>query len=301
MARRWLALVVCVGVVVLSTSAAPAGTHSAGTASRFACGAKAMMFYFWPQGHQVVPSVKFSAYPIPHMEAYTAAGVYDAFVDSNGSLNAAKQCKQVGNLPSKWASTKRRTITTTMILRCSFPAAGELNVAKVAAGGVMSITLGHTTKQVVQGNLKTTGSSLTFDTRFCRTAAAPAQQTPTKYTFTGMGASFSLNGAPISYTFAGETCGDPTTTPWTITWTVNGQSPSPKTAILPAGTATEVAAIAFKDAAGNELARASLQLTFTPGPPPTMALNVVPSNASVTNIRVTGSPATVTATPVQSC
>ena len=259
------------------------------------------MFYFWPQGHQLVPSVKFSAYPLPHMEAYTAAGVYDAFVDSNGALNAAKQCKQVGNLPSKWASTKRKTITTTMILRCAFPAAGELNVAKVAAGGLMSVTLGHTTKQVVQGNVKTTGSSLTFDTRFCRTAPAPAQQTPTKYSFGGLEAAFSLNGASISYTFTGELCGDPTTTRWTIAWTLNGQSLDPKTVVLPAGTATEVTAIVFKDAAGNELAKASLQLTFSPGPPPTMSLNVVPSNSNVTNIRVTGSPATVTATPVQSC
>ncbi|HWQ02406.1 MAG TPA: hypothetical protein VN449_09860, partial [Gaiellaceae bacterium] len=79
MARRWLALVVCVGVVVLSTSAAPAGTLSPGSAARYSCGAKAMKFYFWPQGHQAVPSVKFPPYAPPHLEAYTAAGVYDAF------------------------------------------------------------------------------------------------------------------------------------------------------------------------------------------------------------------------------
>jgi hypothetical protein len=301
MVRRGIALVVCLGVMALSTSAAPAETLSPGGAARYSCGAKAMKFYFWPQGHQAVPSVKFPPYASPHIEAYAASGAQHGFVDSNGALSFAKTCKQVGNLPSKWASTKRKTITTTMVLNCVFPAVAELNAAKVAAGGVMMVTLGHTTKQVVQGNLKATGSTLTFDTRFCRTAAAPAQATPTKYSFTGMGAAFSLNGAPVSYTFAGEVCGDPTTAPWTITWTVNGQSPSPKTVILPAGTATEVAAIVFKDAAGNELAKASLQLTFSPGPPPTMALNVVPSNASVSNIRVTGSPASVTATPVASC
>ena len=267
MARRWPALIVCLGVVVLSTSAAPAGTHSPGTASRYKCGARAMTFYFWPQGHQLVPSLKFPAFPTPHMEAYAATGAQHGFVDSTGALSFAKTCKQVGNLPSKWASTKRKTIRTTMILNCTFPAVAELNAAKTGAGGVMTVMLGHTTKQVVQGTLKTTGSTLTYDTRFCRTAPAPAQATPTKYSFTGMGASFSLNGAPVSYTFAGEVCGDPTTAPWTITWTVNGQSPSPKTVILPAGTATEAAAIVFKDAAGNELAKASLQLTFTPGPP----------------------------------
>jgi hypothetical protein len=149
--------------VVLSTSAAPAGTHSPGTASRYKCGARAMMFYFWPQGHQLVPSVKFTAYPLPHMEAYTATGVFDAFVHSNGAMNVAKACKQVGNLPSKWASAKRKTIKTTMIVNCTFPAAAELNVTKTGAGGALTVNFGHTTKQVVQGSLKATGSSLTFD------------------------------------------------------------------------------------------------------------------------------------------
>ena len=301
MARRRLALIVCLGVVVLSTSAAPAGTLSSGSVDRYKCGAKAMRFYFWPQGHQLVPSLGFPAFATPHIEAYAASGAQHGFVDSTGALSFAKTCLKVGNLPSRWASTKRKTITGTMILNCTFPAVAELNAAKTGSGGVMTVTLGHTTKQVVLANLKTTGSTLTFDTRFCRTAPAPAQATPTRYSFTGMGAAFSLNGAPVSYTFAGEVCGDPTAAPWTITWTVNGQSPSPKTVILPAGTATEVAAIVFKDPAGNELARAMLQLIFSPGPPPTMALNVVPSNSSVTNIRVTGSPASVTATPVPSC
>jgi hypothetical protein len=62
-------------------------------------------------------------------------------------------------------------------------------------------------------------------------------------------------------------CGNPTTTPWTISWTFNGQSPSPKPVTLPAGTATEFTAIVFKDTAGNELAKASLQLTFSPDRP----------------------------------
>jgi hypothetical protein len=259
-----------------------------------------MKFYFWPQGHQAVPSVKFPPYAPPHIEAYAASGAQHGFFDSNGALSFAKTCKQVGNLPSKWASTKRKTITTTMVLNCVFPAVAELNAAKVAAGGVMMVTLGHTTKQVVQGNLKATGSTLTFDTRFCRTAAAPAQATPTKYSFTGLSASFT-RGAPITVAFSGEVCGDPTTTPWTISWTLNGQAVAPRTVLLPAGTATEAGSIAFRDTAGNTVARAALQLTYLPGPPPQMALGVVPSDTSFTNVQVTGSPAAVTATPVQSC
>jgi len=49
-----------------------------------------------------------------------------------------------------------------------------------------------------------------------------------------------------------------------------------------------------------ELARATLQLALSTGPPPQMALSVVPSG-DVTNIQVGGSPAAVTATPVPSC
>ena len=260
-----------------------------------------MTFYFWPQGHQAVPSVKFPAYTTPHVEAYTSAGAYNAFVDSNGALNYAKACRTVPDLPARWASTKRKTIATTLVVLCRFPAAAELKATKAGSGGVMAVTSGHTSQLVLLGNLKTTGSTLTFDTRYCRTAPAPAQTTPMKYSFPAMTASFSLNGAPITYTIAGEVCGDPAATAWTITTTINGGAGAPRPVVLPAGTPTDAAAIVFKDAAGNELARATLQLTYMPGPPPQMNLGVVPSNSSVTNIQVTGAPAAVTATPVASC
>ena len=260
-----------------------------------------MTFYFWPQGHQAVPSVKFPAYTTPHMEAYTAAGVYNAFVDSNGALSYAKACHTAGDLPARWSSTKRTTIATTMVVQCRLPAIAELKASKVGTGGLMVVTADHTANLVVLGNLKTTGSTLTFDKRYCHAAPPPAQAMPTKYSFTGMSASFSLGPAPVVYTIAGEVCGDPATTPWTITTTINGQAGPPRTAVLPAGTATDAAAIVLKDSAGNEVTRATLQLTYVPGPPPQMNLGVVGSNASVTNIQVTGAPAAVTATPVATC
>ena len=157
--------------------------------------------------------MKFPAYPTPHMEAYTAAGVYNAFVDSSGALSYAKACRTAADLPARWSSTKRTTITTTMVVQCRLPAVAELKASKVGTGGLMVVTAGHTTNLVVLGNLKTTGSTLTFDKRYCHAAAPPAQATPKKYAFTGMSASFSLGAAPVVYTIAGEVCGDPATDP----------------------------------------------------------------------------------------
>src|SRR5262249_3117318 len=134
-------------------------------------------------------------------------------------------------------------------------------------------------------------------------APAPAQVTPTKYAFSGLTASFTLHGAPISYNLSGELCGDPATTPWKISGSINGGAAQLLNGgvILPAGTATEATSIIFKDAAGNGLAKAPLQPAFGPGPPPTMTLAVVQASGDVTNIQVGGSPASVSATPVSAC
>jgi hypothetical protein len=289
--RRLILLAVCIGLV-----ASPASAGSKTASARYACGAKKMTFYFWPQGHNAVPSLNFPAFTTPHLEAYTSGGPFDAFVDANGALSYAKACKKVGDLPARWTrGVKRTTTTTTLVVNCTFPAAADLKASKVGAGGLMIVTLGHTTKLVVMAAIKATGSTITYDNRYCRTRAAPPQATPTKYAFSGVTTSFSLHGASISYTLSGEVCGDPTTTPWTITFSINGGAPFPGSVVLPAGTATEATSIVF------EPAKASLQLTFSTGPPPTMSLAVVQASGDVTNIQVGGSPAAVTATPVASC
>lgn len=294
--RRLILLAVCIGLV-----ASPASAGSKAPSVRYACGAKKMTFYFWPEGHNAVPSLKFPAFPTPHLEAYTTGGPFDASVDANGAFGYAKACKKVGDLPARWPrGVKRTTTTTTVLLNCTFPAAADLKASKVGAGGVLIVTLGHTTKLVVTAAIKATGSTITYDNRYCRSRAAPAQATPTKYTFSGLTASFSLNGAQISYALSGEVCGDPATTPWSIVATLNGTAQPARQVLLPASTAADAAAIVFKDPSGAELARATLQLTLTTGPPPQLALSVVPSG-NVTNIQVAGSPAAVTATPVASC
>ena len=294
--RRLILLAVCIGLI-----ASPASAGSKAPSARYACGAKKMTFYFWPQGHNAVPSLKFPAFTTPHLEAYTSGGPFDAFVDANGALSYAKACKKVGDLPARWTrGVKRTTTTTTLVVNCTFPAAADLKASKAGAGGLMIVTLGHTTTLVVMAAIKATGSTITYDNRYCRSRAAPPQATPTKYTFSGLTASFSLNGAPISYALTGEVCGDPTLTPWSIGVTLNGTAQPAVSKVLAASTATDATAIIFKDASGAEVARATLQLTLTTGPPPQMTLGVVTSG-NVTNIQVGGSPAAVTATPVASC
>ena len=258
-----------------------------------------MTFYFWPQGHDAVPSLKFPAFKPPHLEAYTTGGPFDAFVDASGALSYAKACKKVADLPARWAGPKRKTIATTLIVNCSFPAAADLKASKAAGGGLLIATIGHTTKLVVLASLRAAGSKLTYDIRYCRTSPAPAQAAPMKYTFSGLTASFSLHGAPITYTLSGEVCGDPSTTAWSIAASLNGGAPSTRSVALPASTPVDATSIVFKDASGTELARATLRLTFTTGPPPQMGLSVAPTG-DVTNIQV-GVPVAVTATAVASC
>lgn len=295
--RPLILLTLCIGLI-----ASPASAGSKAPSARYACGAKKMTFYFWPQGHNAVPSLKFPAFTTPHLEAYTTGGPFDASVDANGSFGYAKACKKVADLPARWPrGVKRITTTTTVLVNCTFPAAADLKASKVGAGGLLIATLGHTTTLVVMAAIKATGSTITYDNRYCRSRAAPAQQLPMKYAFSGVTTSFSLHGAPVSYTLSGEVCGDPTTTPWTITVSINGGAPFTRSVVLPAGTATEATSILFKDPSGAELAKASLQLTFGTGPPPTMTLAVIQASGDVTNIQVGGSPAAVTATSVASC
>jgi hypothetical protein len=293
--RRLLFLVICVGIVASNASAGPTGTTA-----RYTCGAKKMTFYFWPQGHHAVPSLRFSEFTTPHLEAYTSSGSFHAFVDAKGALSYAKACKRVADLPARWTGATRKTITTTLIVNCSFPAAAELKASKAAGGGLLIATIGHTTKLAVLASLRSAGSRLTFDTRYCRTSPAPQQAAPMKYAFSGLTASFNLHGTPISYALSGEVCGDPSSTPWSIGVSLNGTAQPARQVLLRVSAAVDATSIVFKDASGAEVARAALQLTFTTGPPPQMALGVAPSG-DVTNIQVGGTPAAVTAAAVASC
>ena len=120
-----------------------------------------------------------------------------------------------------------------------------------------------------------------------------------KYTFSGLTASFNAHGLPITYTFSGEVCGDPSSTPWSISFSVNGSPPFTRPVSLPVGTPVDVAAYAAKDAGGVDVARATLRLTFTTGPPPQMELSVA-QTGDVSNLQI-GAAAAVAATPVAAC
>jgi hypothetical protein len=249
------------------------------------------------QGHNAIPSLQSGAFKTPHLEAYTTGGAVEAFADAAGNQAFAKSCKQAPDLASRFSGQTHKSITTTQAVNCSLPAKADLKAAKAAGGSLFLVTVGHTGQLAVSAALKPTGSTLAYDTRFCK--VAPAQATPTKYEFSGLTASFSLHGAAISYTLSGTVCGDPTTTPWSLAVTLNG-SASTQSVVLPNGTAANPTSIVFKDQSGNPVASATLQLTFATGPPATMTLGVAPTG-DVTNVQVGGSPAPVTATPVASC
>ena len=260
-----------------------------------------MTFYFWPQGHPAIPSINFPAFATPHLEAYTSAGKAVGFVDATGAQSFSKTCKQARDLPARFAATtKRATISSTMQVNCSFPAAAEMKATKVPSGSLLTVTLGHTSNLVLLASIKAAGSTLTYATRYCKTTAAPAPPKPSMYAFSGLTASFNANGIPVTYAFSGQLCGDPASTPWKIIFTIQTSAPfPPQSTLLPPGTATAVAAYRVTDASGTEIAKITLKMTFTPGPPPQVALSDDQSGA-ISSVQL-GAPAAVTVTPVDSC
>jgi len=258
-----------------------------------------MIFSFWPQGHPAIPSVNFPEYLTPHMEAYTSTGKFDGFADAKGAQSFSKTCKQARDLPARWAGKKRATITTTMQVNCAFPAVAEMKATKVRSGSLFTVTLGHSSKLVLSASIKTAGSTLTYDTRYCRTTPAPAPPKPAMYTFSGLTASFDAHGVHGTYTFSGQVCGDPGSTPWSVTFAFLTSGPFKQSVVLQPGTPTPVAAYIAKDSSGAELAKITLKLTFMPGPPPQVALSADQSG-DVSNVQL-GPPAAVTVTPVASC
>jgi hypothetical protein len=127
----WTAGSVAVASLALSVTA---GAGHRSSASFVDCGATQMVFLFWPQGHQVVPGVKFGAYPIPHTEIYRPDPTYSntnflAFFDSQGQVSVAPACteKTPAGTPTA-AVPSATTVTATASISCTFPQAAQFEI-----------------------------------------------------------------------------------------------------------------------------------------------------------------------------
>ena len=258
-----------------------------------------MTFYFWPQGHPAIPSIGFPAFATPHVEMYTAAGKQVGYLDSTGAQSFSKTCKHTADQPARWSGGSPKTISSTMLVNCTFKVVPEMKAAKSGGGGLLTVTLGHTTTTVLTASMKATGSKLTYDSRYCKTTPAPTPPPaakPARYSFSGLTVSFDAQSLHVTYTFSGTMCGDPATTAWALS-TVLSVTPNPINSnfVLRPGVPTAVSAFAT----GNpEVGRITMSLTYT-SPPAQMAATTQVTGA-ITNVQA-GAPAAVTVTPVNSC
>ena len=172
-------------VTAYAVGGAPAAQRSG---ARVDCGAKALTFLFWPQGHNAIPSIGFPSYPPPHMEVYKpAAGTYPdpnelaviEFTASGQTVGGfAKTCKPAKAKPinSKPAKAKRTVAT---VLTCHFPATAQLDYKQFTAPTIaisMTVTMRSKTVRApleVQAYVTAAGSTLRFDPKRCKASPPP--------------------------------------------------------------------------------------------------------------------------------
>src|SRR5205085_9139016 len=128
------------------------------------------------------------------------------YVDSTGATAFSKSCKAARDLPARFEGKTHKTISAAMLVTCTLPAAAEFKGSKAGGGGQVTVTAGHTSKLVVSATMRTTGSTagstLSYDTRYCKTSPAPQPPKPSMYSFSGLTVSFDAqfaSGAPATH------------------------------------------------------------------------------------------------------
>jgi hypothetical protein len=120
-----------------------------------------------------VPAYKFTAYPPPHLEVYRrgspASKNFFVFVSAT-NFNYANTCDlAVDPQPTSWGGGPKKTISATRRVRCGFPSQVQLKFVL----GRLNVARGKTEKEVLTATIKKKGSTLTYDSRYCRAAAVP--------------------------------------------------------------------------------------------------------------------------------
>jgi hypothetical protein len=188
--QRLLRIAVVSAVVAATASAAIAApAHEQRSGAWEDCGAKALTFLFWPQGHNAIPSINFPSYPYPHMEVYkTAAGTFPdpneiaviEFTPSGQTVGGfAKSCtlkraKLVDSRPAKGKTSQTTELT------CRFPKVVQLSYRKYTAP--IAIALNATLRSKsnsapleVRAFITGAGAVLRYNPKYCQAQAPPQQ------------------------------------------------------------------------------------------------------------------------------
>ena len=177
---------VTVGLAVLAGSVSASGTRQA----RATCGVRSLTFFFWPNGHNAVPSINFPAFPYPHMEVYKSGAAYPDAAEvaaigfgSTGQpySGLASSCKTVKAKPINSKPVRAKTDQPTA-LRCTFPAAAHFELGKTASApttAFLRALLGPKKKRTAPLEVSVSmtdqpnGSVLRYDAKYCKAFPPP--------------------------------------------------------------------------------------------------------------------------------
>ena len=169
-ARMRTRLVLLTALLVLA--AAPASAHAAQSVT---CSQSASTVLFWPHGHPAVKRVDFPKITTPHLEVYSPGAGYPSanfllYADAKRFVDPSRTCGS-GAVTKTGAIAHAKTIKTTKAVTCTAPAAIAYDVKRSKKGLTV---IGHAgANAYFRAELRTKGSTLTYDRSLCRAGAAP--------------------------------------------------------------------------------------------------------------------------------
>jgi hypothetical protein len=152
--------------------AVPSAAHAAKGVS---CSAKSVTYLMWPHGHPQIPSVGFPDIATPHMEIYRSGAGYPGanflgYADANGSTDFSRNCATVkAKKPTKIAHVKRLRKQKAVV--CAFPKNVVFDVGLTPKGPRIRTRMGS--KTVAQADVRSTGTVLTYNSKYCKAHASP--------------------------------------------------------------------------------------------------------------------------------
>lgn len=174
--KRRAALALVLGLAVAVATWVPiAGGRSGGV--RVTCKTRAIDVYFWPHGHPYVKAYRFPANKAPNLTVYrrgsVASRAFFVFLSAHG-FNYANTCDLATNpLPTRPNGGPRKSVTATRRVRCTFPATVQIKVIPQGGSSGFRVLRGASRFELMRGRIAAKGSSLAFDSRYCRATRVP--------------------------------------------------------------------------------------------------------------------------------
>lgn len=169
-------LVAIAGAITVTVLAC-AGPAVGGGTRRVLCPGGATTILFWPHGHRAIPSIRFPAFPSPHIEVYKTGAAYGhgdfrAYVGP-GAGSWGPQCRGTSGSSSPNRIAKAAKLSTQAALACRFRSPA-IQLERVDGDGRSTLKIFVGTHLYVGAVVQGAGSFVSYDTALCSPRAAPA-------------------------------------------------------------------------------------------------------------------------------